>query len=524
MFLQICPVCEHRNPRGSRFCNECGSPLQLRFCPACHAAEDVMSLQCSSCGEKLPLVVLTDAAASPANVEPVTESIWKTEAPPSLAAFEPSDDTKPVTVHGGGTPAPAYFETQLDSELPRVASGATSTESPAAVPLRPGVAPDPASISATQQLARTRKKKRKPSVIEMLTEAPAELELRHSAAPSAAFVVTPVSADAEDGDANNVADAAPEKQPSVAPNAIAPFIAEPPVAEPLGAEPIKPVFPEGKGPFPTLTERVVAEGVPLNTESESEIEVSAEAETLVEAAVGPVTYALPEEIAITENPQTDQITTQLREGAWRRAMSADSSYALTATPMRRWPLRKRRLSVHRVALVVAALGAVAAVVYSVRTGPDSTPIAAQASVSSMEPTPPSPQRAAEAPPPSPPPQRAAEAAPAAAVVTTLPVESSARNPEPVAATPVAPSTPAQVPAHAPLPAEKPDHSAPPTTVVTEPTNSAKAPVRRPAPPAVAETFSPPVQARRVPAEGPRPCTPAIAALNLCTPEARTEGN
>src|SRR5882672_5172467 len=101
MFLQICPVCDHRNPRGSRFCNECGSPLQLRFCPACHAAEDVMSLGCGSCGGKLPLVVLTDAAASPADVEPVTESIWKTEAPPPLAAFEPSDDTKPVTVHGG---------------------------------------------------------------------------------------------------------------------------------------------------------------------------------------------------------------------------------------------------------------------------------------------------------------------------------------------------------------------------------------------------------------------------------------
>src|SRR5882762_2667599 len=105
MFLQICPVCEHRNQLGSRFCNECGSPLQLRFCPACHAAEDVMSLECRTCGARLPMIVLTDEAATPAAVHPTidsaTESIWKTET--LVAArplFEPIEDNAAVTVHG----------------------------------------------------------------------------------------------------------------------------------------------------------------------------------------------------------------------------------------------------------------------------------------------------------------------------------------------------------------------------------------------------------------------------------------
>src|SRR5882672_12653303 len=108
MFLQVCPVCEHRNPRGSRFCNECGSPLQLRFCPACHAAEDVMALECRTCGEKLPLVVLTDTAVTADEIQPavdaVTQTIWKTQSP---ALPLPLDEDESVTVIGrvGAPPA-----------------------------------------------------------------------------------------------------------------------------------------------------------------------------------------------------------------------------------------------------------------------------------------------------------------------------------------------------------------------------------------------------------------------------------
>ena len=51
----------------------------------------------------------------------------------------------------------------------------------------------------------------------------------------------------------------------------------------------------------------------LNAESENEIEVSAEAETLVEASVVPLTYEVPDEIAIPTTAQLDEIATQLRE-------------------------------------------------------------------------------------------------------------------------------------------------------------------------------------------------------------------
>src|SRR5215813_13645418 len=104
MFLQVCPVCEHRNPRGSRFCNECGSPLQLRFCPACHAAEDVMSLECRTCGQLLPMLVLTDTEVDADTAESVAtavvqapvdgESIWKQRA---LEADTPAANSEDET-------------------------------------------------------------------------------------------------------------------------------------------------------------------------------------------------------------------------------------------------------------------------------------------------------------------------------------------------------------------------------------------------------------------------------------------
>src|SRR5262252_8392714 len=98
MFLQVCPVCEHRNPRGSRFCNECGSPLQLRFCPACHGAEDVMALECRSCGEKLPPVPLAESPPILVDVDPAAQNIWKSDAPPP--GLHLSNDGVVVTVHG----------------------------------------------------------------------------------------------------------------------------------------------------------------------------------------------------------------------------------------------------------------------------------------------------------------------------------------------------------------------------------------------------------------------------------------
>jgi len=48
-----CPFCSHHNPRGARFCNECGSPLHLAPCEHCDAVNEIDTRACYRCGAAL---------------------------------------------------------------------------------------------------------------------------------------------------------------------------------------------------------------------------------------------------------------------------------------------------------------------------------------------------------------------------------------------------------------------------------------------------------------------------------------
>ena len=47
---RVCPFCEHHNPAGAYFCNDCGSPLQLKPCNQCHAVNHQAATNCYKCG------------------------------------------------------------------------------------------------------------------------------------------------------------------------------------------------------------------------------------------------------------------------------------------------------------------------------------------------------------------------------------------------------------------------------------------------------------------------------------------
>lgn len=53
MYLSQCPLCDHVNPTGSRFCNACGAPLHLAPCPDCGTINDVGQTACRDCGRPL---------------------------------------------------------------------------------------------------------------------------------------------------------------------------------------------------------------------------------------------------------------------------------------------------------------------------------------------------------------------------------------------------------------------------------------------------------------------------------------
>jgi len=509
MFLQVCPVCEHRNPRGSRFCNECGSPLQLRFCPQCHAAEDVMSLECRTCGTKLPMLIVTDAPAAsvaPPVIAPPPESIFKTASPAPLppADFSETDD-EAVTVHGEAGAPPSMAALFAGEPAPLNGKDASSTGTDdgfAAHAPQEGEPPRQA-----KRRARTSKNKR-PTIIELLHDTPTGLELPPDTAPEAPVPSAETAPENVDADSPTEGAAAPPTQTEGEP-ARKKKSKEPPILFDMVGEPTE--------------QDANAQPVALNAESASEIEVSAEAETLVEASVAPVIYNAPEEIAIAEPVQPNQfddIATQLREGAWRRAMSADTSVdGWTPAVIYSRPPPQRRLDLRRVGLLALALGVAAVAIYSVRLSPGTGPVATQvASTPAEQAAAPSAQPAAESAPASQPSQTGSVVAP------STPLDAKVIEPAAAAAMPVA----------APLPVEEKTAPAAEHTVApprAEPAPATKAPLARVAPataqaPSASQVDIAPraTLARRMPVEVPRPCTAAVAALNLCTPEAGKEGN
>jgi len=66
-----CPRCQQENPRTAKFCNACGSRLDV-VCPACSHANVPGSRFCNECGRPLDGTVTTPTAkfASPESYTP----------------------------------------------------------------------------------------------------------------------------------------------------------------------------------------------------------------------------------------------------------------------------------------------------------------------------------------------------------------------------------------------------------------------------------------------------------------------
>ena len=50
-----CIFCQHSNPIGAKYCNECAAPLHLKPCQQCDAVNDRSALNCYKCGADLPV-------------------------------------------------------------------------------------------------------------------------------------------------------------------------------------------------------------------------------------------------------------------------------------------------------------------------------------------------------------------------------------------------------------------------------------------------------------------------------------
>lgn len=97
---RMCPFCDHRNPAGAKFCNDCASPLHLKPCSQCDAVNHHAATNCYKCGAAcrvspgtpettpvLPVVDATPAGATPGDVTVAATATQPLSAASALLAY-----------------------------------------------------------------------------------------------------------------------------------------------------------------------------------------------------------------------------------------------------------------------------------------------------------------------------------------------------------------------------------------------------------------------------------------------------
>ena len=140
MLPSSCSFCDHANPAGAKYCNECGSPLHLMLCK-CGAVNNVTDARCHGCGADVS-GPHTPAPSIPlgAQLRDVDEELLRAyerqlEAPPAEQV------TPPEPQFGGDAPAlePDFSEFEQQPQVQVSSPGgpnATAAASPAGNPAK----------------------------------------------------------------------------------------------------------------------------------------------------------------------------------------------------------------------------------------------------------------------------------------------------------------------------------------------------------------------------------------------------
>lgn len=91
---RMCAFCDHRNPAGANFCNNCAAPLHLKPCRQCDAVNHQTATNCYKCGAAGPALFGTSEATSvlpaadptPAWARPSDVAVAATVTEPLFAA------------------------------------------------------------------------------------------------------------------------------------------------------------------------------------------------------------------------------------------------------------------------------------------------------------------------------------------------------------------------------------------------------------------------------------------------------
>jgi hypothetical protein len=110
---QRCLFCQHDNSAAARFCDECGTPLNLRPCTSCNAVDSRQATACYRCGAPFaPMPARAPAPAEPGQVQaemaasaPGNAASTPTPREPTLAmSWQPPEDPSDLAAVGPRPP------------------------------------------------------------------------------------------------------------------------------------------------------------------------------------------------------------------------------------------------------------------------------------------------------------------------------------------------------------------------------------------------------------------------------------
>lgn len=160
-----CLFCNHLNPAGARFCNDCGSQLHLQPCDRCGASNKRAARNCYKCGAGFTLPGAPGLNAAPA----ILDNQLVEQVPQAVSlAKEPTPQPESVTPQGDDTVASRRWATAIRSRrslrmaaaalllVAIVMSGeyyseqsAEFTKTQGVIPFAPSVSGTPISVGAS---------------------------------------------------------------------------------------------------------------------------------------------------------------------------------------------------------------------------------------------------------------------------------------------------------------------------------------------------------------------------------------
>ena len=153
-----CLVCDHVNPAGAKFCNDCGSPLHVKQCSRCETVNDQAAKNCSKCGTEFPV-------PSPRSEAPPISSA-QAVAPASSAIDEGLPFRLDFHLNGFPKPAPSAANVTAAAPAPVASEAATATVSSPALQLA-----RPAATIELDQLDPTREPQSQGTAVTSLSSA-----------------------------------------------------------------------------------------------------------------------------------------------------------------------------------------------------------------------------------------------------------------------------------------------------------------------------------------------------------------